>query len=178
LMWPPPSQVIDLAAAAASRTQPTAQAVGGGCRRFANPGRGERDDGQSGRRRLRSCGPTWPPPFFRRCRGSGDVLSRSPIACARKLWEEVVANSRTRQGCKKLWPLDAAGIAEMRSYAAPAILSPLPRLWRCSGSFTHSLRYGLESAAATAAEIRKKDRHHGLRVATVWSRITKGALSR
>ena len=36
----------------------------------------------------------------------------------------------------------AAGIAKMRPYAVPAILSPLPRLWRYSDSFTHSWRYG------------------------------------
>lgn len=70
------------AAGAATGTKPTAQAVGRGCRRFANPGRGERSRGHHVRWELWRRGPTPPPPFFRRCRGSGDVLSPLPIACA------------------------------------------------------------------------------------------------
>ncbi len=70
------------AAAAATGTKPTAKAVGNGRKVFANPGRGDRSRGHWARRELRRCSPTRHPPFFRRCRGSGDVLARSPIACA------------------------------------------------------------------------------------------------
>ncbi len=70
------------AAAAATRTKPRAQAVGRGCHRLGNPGRGEIIGGPQVRLTLASFGPMSHPPFCRRCRGSGDGLASSLIACA------------------------------------------------------------------------------------------------
>jgi len=51
-----------------------------GCARKPLRGCSSRDN--RARRELRRFGPTRHPPFFRRCRGSGDALAPPPIACA------------------------------------------------------------------------------------------------